>query len=118
MLSVRRLIVASVLSDELEAEPPKSNAAASAVSTVAPNSLLLIEVLPFGRFSYRNRQLPLDQPVDVPAQLQELGQFLRSDLIARTAEVDLHDLLHFRGGMREYDDAIGEIHRLVDVVCD
>src|SRR3954454_948840 len=118
MLSVRRLIVASVLSDELDAEPPNSNAAASAVSTVAPNSLLLIEVLPFGRVSYRNRQLPLDQPVDVTAQLQELGQLLRGDLIARPAEVDLHDLLHFGGRMGEHDDAIGEIHRLVDVVRD
>ena len=47
MLSVRRLIVASVLSDALEAEPPKSNAAASAASTVAPNSLLLIANPPF-----------------------------------------------------------------------
>src|SRR4051812_49150317 len=118
MLSVRRLIVASVLSDELDAEPPKSNAAASAVSTAAPNSLLLMPVLPFGRFSYRNRQLPLDQPVDVPAQLQELGQLLRGNLIARLAEVDLHDLLHFRGRMCEHDDAVGEIHRLVDVVGD
>ena len=45
MLSVRRLIVASVLSDELEAEPPKSNAAESAARIVAPNSLLLIPVL-------------------------------------------------------------------------
>src|SRR3954452_12414361 len=116
MLSERTLIVASVLSDELEAEPPKSNAAASAVSTVAQNGLLLMPVLPFVRFSYRNRQLPLDQPVDVPAQLQELGQLLRGDLIARPAEVDLHDLLHFRGRMGENDDAIGEIHRFVDVV--
>src|SRR5512133_325157 len=118
MLRVRTLIVTSVLSDELDAEPPKSNAAESAARVVAPNSLLLIPVLPFDRFSYRNRQLPLDQPVDMPAQLQELGQLLRGDLIARPAEVDLHDLLHFGGRMREYDDAIGEVHRLVDVVGD
>src|SRR5512132_4264996 len=72
MFRVRRLIVARVLSDELEAEPPKSNAAASATRIVGTNSLTLIPFLPFGRFSYRNRQLPFDQPVNVPAQLHEL----------------------------------------------
>src|SRR5215217_2250796 len=118
MFSVRRLIVASVLSDELEAEPPKSSVAARAARSVATNSLLLILSFLSVRFSYRNRQLPLDQPVDVPAQVQELGQLFRCDLIARTTKVDPDDLLYFRGRMREHDHAVGEVHRLVDVVGD
>src|SRR5262245_41334239 len=116
MFSVSRLIVASFLPGELAADPPKSTAPANAETIVATNSLLLIAVLPLDRFSYGNRELPLDQPVDVPTQVHELRQLLRGDLSARPAQVDLHDLLHFRGRMREHDNAIGEVHRLVDVM--
>src|ERR1044071_6572979 len=118
MFNMSRLIVASVRLGALEAEPPKSNTDISAVRIAAPTNRLVIPVLPSYRISHRDRQLPLDQPVHVPAQVHELGQLLRRDLIARALEVDLHDLLHFGGRVCEHDDAVREVDRLVYVVRD
>src|SRR5438093_526367 len=116
--SVSRLMVVSfVRPGELAADPPYSTSA-SADRTETPKSLCLILSSLCGRFSCRYRELPLDQAVDVSAQLHELGQLLCRDLIARSGEVDRHDLLHFGGRMREQDDAVGEVHRLVAVVRD
>src|SRR6266542_3066552 len=117
--SVSRLIVVSVvLPGALAAEPPNNSTDTSADSIAVTKYLRLIPVLPPDRFSCWYRQLPLDQPVDVPAQVHELGQLLRRDLIARAVEVDRHDLLHFRWRVREYDHAVGEEYGLVDVVSD
>src|SRR4051812_29496845 len=111
-------VVSFLLPVELAAEPPNSTAHASTETVVTANSLLVIAVLLLGPFSRRNRQLPLDQPVHVRAQVHELGQLLRGDLVARPAEVDPHDLLHFGGRVREHDHPVGEVDRLVDVVGD
>src|SRR6266511_474122 len=117
--SVSRLIVVSlVLPGALAAEPPNNSTDTSADRIAVAKNRRLIPVLPPDRFSCGYRQLPLDQPVDVPAQVHELGQLFRRDLISRPIEVDLHDLLHFRWRVREYDYAIGEVYRLVDVVSD
>src|SRR5919112_2924616 len=77
MFSVRRSIVASFLPGELDAEPPRSASEISADRIAAARNLRLIPVLPFDRCSYRNRKLPLDQPVHVRPQVYELGQLLR-----------------------------------------
>src|SRR5215208_1284891 len=71
--SVSRLIVASVLPGELAAEPPNSKTDTSADTIATANPLRLMPLLLLTRWSYRNRQLALDQPVDVSAQMHELG---------------------------------------------
>ena len=50
----------------------------------------------------------------MPAELRELRQFLRLDLIARPRQVDVDDLLHVRGRVRQHDDAVAEVDRLVE----
>ena len=62
--------------------------------------------------------LALDLPIHVRAKVRELRQLLRRDLVARAWEIDLHDLLHLGGRVREDDDPVGEVDGLVDVVSD
>ena len=52
------------------------------------------------------------------AQVRELGELLRRDLVARAWQVDGDDLLHLRRGVRQDDDPVREVDRLVDVVGD
>jgi hypothetical protein len=54
----------------------------------------------------------------VAAQRRELTELLRRDLVARARQVDRNDFLHLGRGVREDDDAVGEVDRLVDVVRD
>src|SRR6266508_6819553 len=70
--NVSSVTVASVLPGELAAEPPNSNTDASADTIATANPLRFMPLL-LTRCSYRNRQLALDQPVDVSAQVHELG---------------------------------------------
>ena len=62
--------------------------------------------------------LSLDQAVDVRAQVRELRQLLRRDLVARVRQRDRDDLLHLGRRVRQHDDAVGQVDRLVDVVRD
>src|SRR5215210_3124222 len=64
----------------------------------------------------RLRLLTLDQPVDVPAERRELRELLRRDLVAGRREPHRDDLLHLRRRVRQDDDAVREVDRLVDVV--
>src|SRR4029453_6283008 len=71
-----------------------------------------------GRLGRQRSELAPDQAVHVTAQVREVRELLRLDLVARPGEVDRDDLLHLGGGVREDDDAVGEVDRLVDVVRD
>src|SRR5262249_49360237 len=62
--------------------------------------------------------LALDQPVDVRAEPGELRQLLRRDLIAGPGKTDRNHLLDLGRRVREDDDPVGEVDRLVDVVRD
>src|SRR5829696_8297526 len=53
--------------------------------------------------------LALDLPVHVRAQVREVRELFRRDLVTRPRQVDPDDLLHLRGRVGEDDDAVGEI---------
>src|SRR3954451_10016190 len=145
--SVLSSIVASFrscLPGALAAEPPNSVSAPAASAIVTPKSLargrrrtspfmsrsscrrslgandyaLLLPRMPTGASLGGGDLLPLDEPRDVAAQLREFGQLLRRDLVARARKRHRHDLLHLRRRVREEDDAVVEVDRLVDVVGD
>src|SRR5919108_3051907 len=60
--------------------------------------------------------LPLDQAIHVAAQVGELRQLLRCDLVTGEWQIDGDDLLHPRRSMRQHDDPIRQIDGLVDVM--
>src|SRR5215207_1000358 len=60
--------------------------------------------------------LALDQAVDMPTEVRELRELLGRDLVAREGKIDVDDLLHHRRRVRQDDDTIREVDRLVDVV--
>src|SRR6478672_24512 len=62
--------------------------------------------------------LALDQPVDVRPEPRELRQLLRGDLVTRLRQGDRDHLLHLGRCMGQRHDPVGEVDRLVDVVCD
>src|SRR5262245_41303052 len=62
--------------------------------------------------------LALDQPVDVRAELREVRQRLRRDLVTGPREADRDQLLDLGRRMREDDHPVREVDRLVDVVGD
>ena len=67
-------------------------------------------------FDRRRDLVALDQPVDVRAQVREVGQLLGRDLVSHGRQLDRHDLLDLRRRVREHDDAVREIDGFVDVV--
>src|SRR5262245_15709473 len=111
--SVSTVIVASFRFGELAAAPLKTVAAArTTASSAEPKvSRFIVCVLSFAgsgilclherRVSLRSRDLlALDLAVHVSAELHELRQLLRRDLVAGAGQIDRDDLLDLRRRMR------------------
>src|SRR5262249_26244408 len=69
---------------------------------------------PSGRSHFSDRMREPDLLEDAVAQLE----VARRAEVARARDVDLDDLADGRGPRRHHDDAIGELHGLLDVVGD